>query len=171
MDDDRQEGQFERLYRRTGPSILAYARRRTDAETADEVVAETFLIAWRRIDELPRDPVPWLYGVACKVLANHRRAAIRRDRLATRAATAVPAAPDPIDGEVLAALASLPEADRELLMLVAWEGLAPAEAARVLGCSANACRIRLHRARRRLDSALAAARPSRSPAAKAGEIS
>jgi RNA polymerase sigma-70 factor (ECF subfamily) len=162
---------FEQLYRSAGPSVLAYALRRTDPETAEEVVADTFLVVWRRLDELPSDPLPWLYGVARKVVANQRRAAIRRDRLVARAASDVRGDPAPLDGEVLAALARLPEPDRELLMLVAWEGLAPSEAARVLGCSANACRIRLHRARRRLDRTLADPRPTGITTTRAGGAS
>jgi RNA polymerase sigma-70 factor (ECF subfamily) len=153
MSDDRRR-LFERLYREYGPSLLAYALRRTDRETAQDAVAETFLVVWRRLDDLPAEPLPWLYGTARRVLANQHRAVRRRERLHTRLAAVEPGGAGQVDGRVLAALGALRASDRELLMLVAWEGLTPTQAATVLGYSANACRIRLHRARRKLERAL-----------------
>lgn len=153
MSDDRRQ-RFECLYRESGPALLAYALRRTDREAAQDAVAETFLVVWRRFDELPADPLPWLYGIARRILANQRRGVQRRERLVTRIAAPGPGTVEPFDGRVIAALAALRASDRELLMLIAWEGLTPAQAAAALGYSANACRIRLHRARRKLERAL-----------------
>lgn len=155
MREDRRQ-HFERLYREYGPAVLAYALRRADREAAQDSVAETFVVVWRRFDRLPHEPLPWLYGIARRTLANQRRAQRRRDLLTTRLASTEQPTHDEGDGRVLAALASLGRTDRELLMLVAWEGLTPTQAATALGCSANACRIRLHRARRKLERALEA---------------
>lgn len=133
--------------------VLSYARRRSPAH-ADDVVAETFLIAWRRLESVPRDELPWLLAVARRVLANQRRRDATQERVAFRVAAepvsdAVPEAT--ADPELRHALSQLGERDRELLRLIAWDGLTPAQAARVLGCSAVTARVRLHRARRRLE--------------------
>lgn len=134
--------------------MLAYALRRTDRESAQDATAEAFVVAWRRLDSLPEEPLPWLYGITRRTLANQRRGQRRRGELQARLEHDAQAEQDNGDGSVLTALASLGRSDRELLMLIAWEGLTPREAAAALGCSANACRIRLHRARRKLDRAL-----------------
>lgn len=150
---------FEDLHRRAFRALSAYALRRASPEDAADVVAETLLVAWRRLDSLPPPPddVPWLYGVARNVLANQRRSTRRRraavERFAAELRTArrhVPA-PDPVGH----ALRGLPEEQQELLRLVAWEGLQPRELAVVLGCTPNAASIRLHRARSALRQALA----------------
>jgi RNA polymerase sigma-70 factor (ECF subfamily) len=155
--DDR-EARFEKLYQAMFHRILGYALRRSDSrEDAADVVAETFTIAWRRLDDVP-DGEPaqlWLYGVARNILANHRRGLVRRHDLSAALAAEVASRSDrrPDDGEfgaVARVFRALPDDDRELLTLVAWEGLDPGEIAKVLGISANAVRIRLHRARRRL---------------------
>jgi RNA polymerase sigma-70 factor (ECF subfamily) len=118
-----------------------------------------FLIAWRRLDELPPDPLPWLLGTARRVLANRRRGAQRahalHDRLDSRRrpSEAVPAA---LDHRVAAALSELGARDRELLMLIAWEGLSVAETAVVLGARAGTVAVRPHRARQRFAQALSA---------------
>ena len=148
------------MYRRHEQRLLAYALRRAPVEAARDAVAETFLAAWRRFDELPEDPLPWLIGATRKTLASQRRSSARQERLARRlaAASSVPASGprDPEDAAaVRAALARLDARDREALTLVAWDGLTPAQAARSLGCSAVAFRVRLHRARRRFARALA----------------
>ena len=138
--------------------VLGYALRRTATrEDAEDVVAETFLTAWRRLDDVPRGSGarPWLYGVARNVVANQRRADRRRGRLRDRL-NAEPTPSGPSAGAnaelalLAAAFARLHEDDRELLALAAWEELDPGEIAMVFGCSRNAARIRLHRARRRL---------------------
>jgi RNA polymerase sigma-70 factor, ECF subfamily len=151
---------FDRNYR----ALLGYALRRTDqAEDAADVVAETFLVAWRRLEDIPQGDAerPWLYGVAKRVLANHARGARRRDRLAERLRFELPAAvlepfEAPPRGTLSDAFRALPDRDREILTLAAWERLDSAGAAAVVGCSPTAARIRLHRARRRLAAELAA---------------
>ncbi|GAA4620523.1 RNA polymerase sigma factor [Actinoallomurus vinaceus] len=161
MDKDEFAAVYERNYR----SLLGYALRRCHSpDDAADVVAETFATAWRRADDLPPGDEArlWLYGVARRVLANHRRGerrhaiktAMLRDELATEP-TASSEAPD--GTPVAQVFRDLPDRDRELLALVAWEGLGNAEIAKVLGCSRNAVSIRLHRARKRFAHALRAA--------------
>lgn len=147
---------FRTVYDANYHLVLGYVLRRTATrEDAEDVVAETFLTAWRRLEQLPlgRGARPWLYGVARKALANHRRGERRRKRLmGALHAESVFSSSQLVDpgGEVAAAFARLTDEDRELLALAAWEGLGPGQIAAVLGCSRNAARIRLHRARRRL---------------------
>lgn len=140
---------FEAIYRRHVDAVHAYARRRAPADIAEDVVAETFLVCWRRLDRVPEHELPWLYGVARKALANQRRASRRREA-AERPLAAGDAAAAAPDLRLRDALARVPERDRELLALVAWEGLSLREAAVVLGCTPVACRVRFHRAKRRL---------------------
>lgn len=146
--------------------LLAYARRRTpQLSDAEDLVAETFSVAWRRLDRLPQareQQLPWLYGVARHLLANQRRGVARRLRLMERLRSTfiAPPARDPVP-EVVAAVAALPERDQELLRLIAWEGLTHAEVALVLGISPNAVAIRLHRARERLRRSLKGLSPTR----------
>jgi RNA polymerase sigma factor (sigma-70 family) len=152
------EERFEHVYRANYEAILGYARRRAGSEEAADVVAETFLVAWRRLDSVPDGEVArlWLYGTARRVLANHERARRRRGRLDARLREAVgPAVGATKDqGLLAAAFNRVPAQDREVLALAAWEGLDAKQLATVLGCSANAARIRLHRARRRLGAEL-----------------
>jgi RNA polymerase sigma factor (sigma-70 family) len=153
---------FEEVYAANRGPILGYALRRTDsADDAADVVAETFLTAWRRLEDVPAGGQArlWLYGVARRVLANHQRGQHRRSELAGRLRAELAAwQPEPSGTGELAALEtafhSLPGPDRELLALVFWEELDHGQIAAVLGCSRNAVRIRLHRARRRLAGAL-----------------
>jgi RNA polymerase sigma-70 factor, ECF subfamily len=160
------EERFEGLFRKNYPAVRAYALRRTSGDGAQDAVAETFLVAWRRLDEVPSDALPWLYGVARRVLANQRRTTDRGAALERRLAGAAPrlAEPDPGDSagdaELLhLALGRLPERSREALMLVAWHGLSGARAARAAGCSHAAFAVRLHRARARLAAELAELEP------------
>ena len=155
---DRQE-RFRRLYVGQFDPLLGYALRRVDrSEDAADVVADTFLVAWRRLDDVPEGDEArlWLYGVARRTLANHRRGAGRRtalgERLRQDLATAVPDhAPAVTEQETLrAALLRLADRDREVLELAAWEGLEPREIAEVLGISPIAVRSRLSRSRARL---------------------
>ncbi len=155
---------FERMYRQHEQRVLAYALRRAPIELAKDAVAETFLAAWRRFDELPADPLPWLLLTTRRTLANQRRSAVRHLRLVARLADE--AAPQPTGGAsaggggvVAEALGALAPDDQEALKLIAWEGLTPAQAAQVLGCSAVAFRVRLHRARRRFRRELADIQP------------
>jgi RNA polymerase sigma-70 factor (ECF subfamily) len=143
------EERFHAIYRRHHTAVVAYARRRVAADAVEDVVAETFLVCWRKLDRVPDEPLPWLYAVARKMLANQRRAAARQPRQAvgTISEEAVLFEDDPALGR---AFSQLSERDQEVLRLVAWEGLALSEAATVLGCSAIASRVRFHRAKRRL---------------------
>ncbi|POM26569.1 ECF RNA polymerase sigma factor SigH [Actinomadura rubteroloni] len=175
---------FDELYAAHRVQILGYALRRTsDPQDAADILAETFLIAWRRLDAVPHGAEArlWLYGVARRVLANHHRGVRRRsalshdlaDRLRSDLATGyVPEEPGDL-APAAEAFRELPERDRELLALVGWEGLDNGEIATVLGCSRNAVRIRLHRARRRFARELerrgASASQSRTLAAAHGE--
>jgi RNA polymerase sigma-70 factor (ECF subfamily) len=197
---------FELLYAKYAPAVKAYVLRRAAASTADDVVAEVFVVCWRRFEDVPVDPLPWLLGVARRVLSTQRRGERRRgalrERLAQVAGESLVEAPDDavgeasagfageasagLAGEVLAgfagdalhgstgapaqsgngafagitdagltrALARLSESDRELLLLIAWDGLSPAQAATVLAIKPATARVRLSRARRRLTQAL-----------------
>ncbi|MFC4116704.1 RNA polymerase sigma factor [Nonomuraea zeae] len=163
---DRKQ-RFEEIYDAHYPDILAYVRRRTSShEDAADILAETFTIAWRRLDDVPPDRAArlWLYGVARRVLANGRRAESRHSELVERlgaqlALWAEAAGPDGAEesAEVRAAFLRLKPGDRELLALTGWEGLSSDEIATVLDCSRGAVRLRLHRARKRLARELQAA--------------
>lgn len=151
------EARFHALFSRHYPAVFGYAARRVGRDEAGDAAAEVFAVAWRRLARVPAEPeaLPWLYGVARRVVANHERSANRRRRLAARAAAQAPGpapapGPDPAGLDVEAALGRLSPVDREVLRLAAWEELEPAEIAAVVGCSANAASVRLHRARRHL---------------------
>lgn len=157
---------FERLFRSYHAAVHSFTRRRIGPEGVEDVVAETFLVAWRRLRDVPDDPLPWLLGVARNVIATKLRGDARRLRLQARAQAAYQAAyqlpvaeplPDQTDaGLIAAALSRLNEADREALTLIAWDGLTPSQAAAVLGIPVNRFRVRLHRAGKRLRWALEA---------------
>ena len=150
---------FEALYRAHAGAVRTYVRRRSDAQSADDVLADVFVVAWRRLDDVPEDSLPWLLGVARRTLANSRRSAARD--LALKGRIRFERSSDVAqerDDAVLRALAGLREPDREALLLVGWEGLEPARAAVVLGVRANTFSARLSRARRRFARALAAER-------------
>jgi RNA polymerase sigma-70 factor, ECF subfamily len=151
---------YAAMYRRHARAVHDYAWRRV-GDTAADVVSETFLVAWRRMPPLPDDEVlPWLLGVARRVVANAVRARSRDVRLDRHLRAALAAGVSVIEpdhaqelcarDEVLRSLALLNPRDQEALQLVAWEGLEIRDAARVVGCSATAFAVRLHRARRRL---------------------
>ena len=151
------ESYFEALYAENYARVLGYVLRRAPTAVAADVVAEVFLVAWRRLDQVPQEALPWLLGVARKTLANERRGWRRRaalaDALAENSGAELRArAVDEEEGlQALGdAVARLGEIDRDLLRLIAWDGLTTREAARVLGISYAACRVRLHRLRRRL---------------------
>jgi RNA polymerase sigma-70 factor (ECF subfamily) len=165
-----EEDDFSAAYRAHGTDVWRFARRRCrSAESADDVAAEVFATAWRRRDDLPASSAEvrlWLLGTARRVLANQRRSAQRRIGLASRL-TVVRPDPGPADpGEVVgdpdplwAALASLPDDQRDLLVMRAWDELAVTDIAVLLGCTPNAASIRLTRARAALATALADADP------------
>lgn len=154
------EDRFRRVYAVNFEPLLAYAMRRVEQpEDAADVVAETFLVAWRRSRDMPPETEArlWLYGVARRVLANHHRGGVRRERLGERlrqrlrgALGVDPGSEVPERLAVRAALARLGELDREVLMLTFWEGLEPREVAAVLRVSSAVVRTRLSRARARL---------------------
>jgi RNA polymerase sigma-70 factor (ECF subfamily) len=156
--NESDSARFTVLFERYSPRVFAYARRRSDAAVADDVTAETFLVAWRRIEDVPDDPLPWLLVIARNTLANRRRSSARRARLRLElAALERLAAPEPgVDRTVidrstmLSALAALTELEREAVLLVAWDGLPTRSAAQVAGCSERSFAVRLHRARARL---------------------
>jgi RNA polymerase sigma-70 factor (ECF subfamily) len=158
------DADFDALFRAHVGAIHAYALRRSDPATADEVVADTFLVCWRRLDRVPGEPLPWLYGVARRCLANRIRAERREQARRRSVAGWLPLDPPPGTSElyeqrarsreVLVALSQLPPREREALQLCAWEGLGPSEAARAAGCTGATFRVRLHRARRRLAALL-----------------
>ena len=152
---------FAALFEAHFDALLAYARRRTDQlSDAEDVAADSFTVVWRRWADLPRDPsnhLPWLYGIARRVVANQRRGSARRIRLWERL-NALRLGPG-ISGSArlssaLEALARLRDDDQEILRLVAWEDLSHAEVAVALGITTNAAAIRVHRARRRLEDQL-----------------
>jgi RNA polymerase sigma-70 factor, ECF subfamily len=151
---------FSEIYGALYGRVHAYAERRVGREAADEVAAETFLVAWRRLDVMPSEPLPWLYGVARNVVLRHRtghaRQAAARDALELELELERPATEprDSDDAELWAAWARLSDGDREVLALAAWEELPVADAARSLGCSAPVFSVRLHRARKRLERLL-----------------
>jgi RNA polymerase sigma factor (sigma-70 family) len=162
---DDPEERFTDLYDRHYRSVLGYALLRTEHGMAEDVSSETFLIAWRRLDELPDPALPWLLGVARNLLAKQWDSRHRRQRLVDRIAALntsqdhliLDIAEHVVDRETaLAALATLPEQDVEAMALATWHGLPPDQAATVMGCSARTYNVRLHRARKRLDRALGA---------------
>lgn len=151
---------LEAIYEAHARVILAYALRRLpNAADAEEAAAETFVVAWRRLGDRPatNNALPWLFAIARRVVANHRRAGERRDRLRVRvreqAISEVTPGPE-AESLVMDVLMEMRDDDQELLRLVAWEGLSHAEIAVVLGISPNAVAIRLHRARIRFERVL-----------------
>ncbi|MEV5557937.1 RNA polymerase sigma factor [Nonomuraea wenchangensis] len=151
---------FEAIYDAYYPAIHQYASRRTtSADDTADVISETFLTAWRRIEDVPEGEraLLWLYGVSRRVLANQQRGASRRaglaDRLRDELAADRPVIPVDLE-HVRVAFDELPEGDREVLALACWEGLTSRQIAKVMGCTAVAARTRLHRVRKRLAARL-----------------
>ena len=175
---------FRNLYDQHHRAVLAYFLRRLDSDAAYEATEDVFLVAWRKLERVPEGErsLAWLYSVARRVLANHRRSRTRRRRLWNRLADEPPAigqGPEAVvvrkeeHEELLTALAQLPDKDQELLRLAVWEELPHAEIGELLGCSVGAVDVRLHRAVRRLEKGLRRAghRPGRRPAFLPGEES
>ena len=164
----RTDNAFRGLYDRHHRDVLAYFMRRTDRDGAREGTEDVFLVAWRRIEDVPEGDgeLRWLYGVARRVLANRRRSTQRRNRL-TRRLQGLGAPPS--DGpetqlirrveeqEVVDALGHLSAADQEVVRLAYWEELPHADIGEILGCSVGAVDTRLHRAVRRIEKELASA--------------
>lgn len=155
----RREERFNGLHEDHFEAVRRYVWRR-DPALADDVVAETFLVAWRRLEEVPSDARPWLIAVARNIRLNARRSTRRQQAVAARLTETVPATfaqgCSPDRGAVWAALKDLSVADREVLLLSAWDDLDRAAIAAVLGCTKANVSLRLHRARRRFTGALAA---------------
>jgi RNA polymerase sigma-70 factor (ECF subfamily) len=164
---DRGDRWYRTVYDAHATPLLDYFLRRVSQDHAHDLVAEVFLIVWRRREIAPDEPDlrPWLFKVASNVLRNHDRGTARRmrlhERLRAHARTDAKQPPEQSDTDALLrwALAQLREPDREILRLTAWEGCTADELATVLGCSANAAAVRLHRARRRLRKVLAEVPP------------
>lgn len=156
---------FEAMYNRHFRHVLAYCGRRLPSSEVADAASDTFLVAWRRFAEMPEGEGerPWLYGVAHKVVSNHRRSAGRRGRLAERVKftrrapandTAIQVVRSESDSEVLEAIARLDQIDQEVIMLTLWEELPSPQVAAALGISEAAVRKRKSRARRRLQRLL-----------------
>jgi RNA polymerase sigma-70 factor (ECF subfamily) len=163
------EKRFTELYERCYGSVYAFAARRVGRASADDIAAETFLIAWRRCESLPSEPLPWLYGVARNVVMRQLAAGAHEGRTVAAVANELALSRGVGSGGVgdprlAEAWQRLSGRDREVLALVAWEELSVADAAGVLGCSAPAFSVRLHRARRRLVRLLVAGEPTSSSA-------
>ncbi|WP_434452008.1 RNA polymerase sigma factor [Lentzea sp. E54] len=139
---------FSAVYRECYPRVLAYAASHAGTRLAEDITSETFTIAWRKLDQMPANALPWLLGIARNLVRASRRQ-VWHDEL-----TDVAADDDYAVIELRAALASLSEVDQEVLTLIAWHGLTPVEAAKVLSCTSATFYVRLHRARRRLRTAL-----------------
>jgi RNA polymerase sigma factor (sigma-70 family) len=148
----------EQLFADNARAVRAYALRRVDSVTADDVVSDVFVVAFRRLEVIPEPPLPWLLATARKIIANQRRADSRREALNSELRplqAGIWHGDDGDDHALLAGLARLADRDREAILLVAWEELDAASAAAVLGCSRAAFAVRLHRARRRLAATMA----------------
>lgn len=147
---------FSAAFRQHYPAVLAFARRRIGDTEAEDVAAEVFTIAWRRWADVPEDARPWLFGIAKNVMNGQARGIRRRGRLGERVRLQPPAeVPDHSDDvaaglDLRAAWSQLSEGDREVIALVAWDGLSGEQAAEVLAISRTACAARLSRARKRL---------------------
>src|SRR5437762_834755 len=128
------ESRFHEIYERHRYDVTLYVRRRAAADSVEDLVAETFLVCWRKLDDVPGEPLPWLYAVARKLLANHYRATAPRDVPVAALSAEDAFLPLERDDVLARAFARLSDADREVLRLVAWEQLSLRTAARVLGC-------------------------------------
>lgn len=152
---------FRRIYDDHVEAIRRYCYRRVPASDVDDATVEVFTVVWRRLDTAPNgdEVLPWMYGIARNIVRNHQRSYRRQTRLAGRLGS-MPRVDDPSaeiqvvrrleDERLLDAVADLKQADREILMLAAWEGLKPAQIAAVLGIDPHAASMRLCRARNRL---------------------
>lgn len=141
---------FRAIYETHHAAICAYFARRVPRDAVEDLAAETFVVAWRKLPRRLEHPLPWLYAVAGKVLANHRRKAARRGAFAPDPATGDPAERFNSDRGLAEAFAALSEREREAICLVAWEGLSAEDAARAAGCSRPTFAVRFSRARKKL---------------------
>lgn len=165
MDDDEARRRFTAIYDAHRNQVWAYTACMAGRQRADDLVSDTFVVAWRRLRDVPEPALPWLLGVARNMFREQIRAEGRQGSLESElrswASTAMTTGPDETAVtriDVLRALAALPDKDREVLILTGWHELTPHEAALVVGVTPTAVRVRLHRARRRLRMTLDAAR-------------
>jgi len=162
--DASDKARFEQIFRDNARAVLSFALSRTKPEEAKDVVAQTFLVAWRRFAELPEVPLPWLISVARRTLADRRRAERRREALWIRLASRCRTGSTSVDfdvteqlhlrGSIGAALQALRPDDRDILVVVAWRDFTVEQLAEALGCSKTTASVRLHRARRRFATLL-----------------
>lgn len=157
-----EETRFEDLYNRYSKQIHAYCARRAGDSDSTDLVAEVFLVAWRRIDRIPsgREGLYWLYGVAFRVVRRRWRTITRRARLVERLKSRIDVDPDALADIVVVqrqeyqlvreAASRLRTTDQEILRLTLWEELTHEEVSRVLGIEVGAVKQRAHRARHRL---------------------
>lgn len=148
----------EALFVAHARAVRAYAARRMPPGDVDDVASDVFVVAWRRLDDVPDDALPWLLACARRVIANRVRSSRRQTALRHRLGLERAVLPEVTvaDSGLAQGLSTLSTEDREALMLTAWEGLDHRRAAVVMGCSPRAFSMRLHRARRRLAAAMAA---------------
>ncbi|MEU2424150.1 sigma-70 family RNA polymerase sigma factor [Streptomyces sp. NPDC007851] len=172
---------FRDVYEEHYPRVLGYATSLVGRQVGEDITSETFTVAWRRVDDIPHPPLPWLLGVARNLVRELRRRDALRYLLAAEEAQRIGSGgqTDVVDVAAvvtdrhiaLQALASLSEADRELLTLIAWHGLSARDAARVLNCTGATLTVRLYRARRRLERALETAQaPEAGPSSEAASV-
>lgn len=160
--ETKRRRRFEAVADEVFEPLQRYLRRRTDVDTAQDVLSDVLLTVWRRLDDIPEGKtLPWCYGIARRTLANHLRGQRRHLRLVSRleAEPSQTVVPDPAesgpDAELTQALSLLGEDDREMIRLWAWERLEPREIAPIMGITVNAATLRLSRARTRIGEHLA----------------
>lgn len=166
--------QFAQLYDRHAPELHRYVVRRLGDGLADDIVGETFLIAFRRradYDTSRPKARPWLYGIAANLISRHRRTELRAYRALARTGVdpVAESYAEAVEGQIsaraargplAAALRGLSDADRHVLLLVAWADLSYDEVAAALGIPVGTVRSRLHRARRKMRAALGGVNPA-----------
>lgn len=162
--DSGRRAQFEAVAATVYEPLQRYLGRRAPTDDASALLNDTLLVIWRRLDDVPSDdPIPWSFGVAKRCLANHRRGENRRLRLVKKITAytqptepfEVPSVSDHHHPGLTAALGELDEVERELIRLWAWEQLEPREIAVVLDTTSNAVSVRLSRAKKKIEIALA----------------
>ncbi|MGV8845684.1 RNA polymerase sigma factor [Tessaracoccus sp.] len=159
MDDERRT-RFVTLYQEHVDAVMSHCLRHLAPSTAEDAVSDTFLVAWRKLDEIPPEPRGWLIVTARNTIRNRYRTQARTMALQDRLRQVTQLAADPADitaerrADLLTALTALNDEEREAILLVAWDGLTGAEAARAMGCSHGALRVRVHRARQKMAAAL-----------------
>lgn len=175
--DPVRRARFEAVAGEVYEPLQRYLRRRATAADAADVLGDTMLVVWRRLDEVPAEALPWCYGVARRSLANQRRGGRRRAELIARVATHQVEAhvDDPQstiesgDPELVAAIGALTDSEAEIVRLWAWEQLEPREIALVLDLTPNAVSVALSRSKRKLAEQLD--RTGRQDRGAAGHVS